>query len=280
MNATSTHTATGAPLGRRELLALSLGALGVVYGDIGTSPLYAMREAFHGLFALEVTPANVLGVLSLMIWAMILVVAVKYLVVLLRVDHQGQGGILALLTILITCVRSPRLLAALTALALFGASLLYGDGMITPAMSVLSAVEGLEVSAPSLSRLVLPITIAILIALFAVQRRGTGPIGKVFGPVVLLWLTSIGLIGLRGVIAHPTVLEAFDPRWGVRFFVANGMHGFMVLSAVVLVVTGGEALYADLGHFGRAPIRIAGFCLAIPALLLNYLGQGALLIEN
>jgi KUP system potassium uptake protein len=280
MNTTATHTAAGAQLRRGEVLALALGALGVVYGDIGTSPLYAIREAFHGFFALEVTAANVLGVLSLMIWAMILVVAIKYLTVLLRVDHQGQGGILALLTILITCVRSRLLLGALTALALFGASLLYGDGIITPALSVLSAVEGLEVSAPSLSKLVLPITVAILVALFAVQRRGTGPIGRVFGPIVLLWLTTIGSIGLLGVLADPTVLRAFDPRWAVRFFGANGTHGFMVLSAVVLVVTGGEALYADLGHFGRAPIRIAGFGLAIPALLLNYLGQGALLLRN
>ncbi len=285
MSVTATHpgssTATTTRLRRGEILALALGALGVVYGDIGTSPLYAMREAFHGPFALAVSPVNVLGVLSLMIWALIVVVAIKYLVVLLRADHGGQGGILALLTILLTAPRlSARRLAALTTLALFGAALLYGDGVITPAMSVLSAVEGLEVSAPALGPLVLPLTVAILIALFAVQSRGTGKLGAVFGPIVLLWFTTIGMVGVRGILADPSVLEAFDPRWAARFMMANTTTGFLILSAVVLVVTGGEALYADLGHFGRTPIRIAGFAVALPALLLNYLGQGSLLLRS
>jgi KUP system potassium uptake protein len=266
---------------RRELLALALGALGVVYGDIGTSPLYAVREAFHGPFALPVAAENILGVLSLMIWALILVVGIKYLTVSLLADHQGQGGLLALLTILIsTGGSSRRLLAWCSTLALFGAALLYGDGIITPSLSVLSAIEGLEVSAPALSPLVLPLTIGILVGLFWVQSRGTGRIGAVFGPVVLLWFTTIGVVGLLGVLREPRVLQAFDPMWGLQFFAANGGKGFVVLSAVVLVVTGGEALYADLGHFGRTPIRLAGFVIAIPALLLSYLGQGALLLRD
>jgi KUP system potassium uptake protein len=280
MDTTATHTVMAAPRGRVNL-ALALGALGVVYGDIGTSPLYAMREAFHGPFAMAIVPENILGVLSLMIWALILVVAIKYLTVSLLADHEGQGGLLALLTILMTTGGSSRrLLAFAGTLALCGAALLYGDGIITPSLSVLSAIEGLEVSAPSLSPLVVPLTLAILVALFAVQSHGTGRIGSVFGPIVLVWFVSIGLLGLRGVLADPAVLQAFNPIWAVRFFANNGGHGFFVLSAVVLVVTGGEALYADLGHFGRRPIRTAGFFVAIPALLLNYLGQGALLLGN
>jgi KUP system potassium uptake protein len=264
---------------RRDVAALTLAAIGVVYGNIGTSPLYAMREAFHGTFAVPASPANVLGVLSLMIWALALVIALKYLVVLLRADHQGQGGIIALLTILLRDGRRPRrLLAWITTVSLFGAALLYGDGVITPAMSVLSAVEGLEVSAPALRRLVIPLTLAILVALFSVQSRGTGRIGAVFGPVILLWFTAIGAAGVWGIVQEPGVLRAFDPTLAVRFFAANGGMGFVVLSAVVLVVTGGEALYADLGHFGRRPIRLAGFAVALPALVLNYLGQGALLL--
>ena len=267
-------------LGRRDILGLSLGALGVVYGNIGTSPLYAIREAFHGPWAMAVHPANVLGVLSLMIWAMVLVIAVKYLAVLLRADHQGQGGIIALLTILIPTGGSSRsrLLGWITTVSLFGAALLYGDGIITPAMSVLSAVEGLEVSAPGLTRLVIPLTVGILVALFAVQSRGTGRLGAIFGPVILLWFVAIGAAGIAGVAREPRVLEAFNPIWAVRFFTDNGALGLFVLSAVVLVVTGGEALYADLGHFGRRPIRLAGFAVALPALVLNYLGQGALLL--
>jgi KUP system potassium uptake protein len=276
-----THPTDHGAARRRDLLALSLAALGVVYGDIGTSPLYALREAFHGAFALSPTPENILGVLSLMIWALTLVVAVKYLTVCVLADHQGQGGLLALLTILITTGGSSRRLVATAAmLALAGAALLYGDGAITPAMSVLAAVEGLEVSAPRLAPLVLPLTVAILVVLFAVQSRGTARIGAVFGPIVLVWFTTIGVVGLGGVIQEPQVLAAFNPAWAARFFAHNGAAGFFVLSAVVLVVTGGEALYADLGHFGRRPIRIAGFFVAIPALLLSYLGQGALLLAR
>jgi KUP system potassium uptake protein len=230
---------------------------------------------------MAVTPENILGVLSLMIWALILVVAIKYLTVSLLADHEGQGGLLALLTILMTTGgSSQRLISFSSALALFGAALLYGDGIITPAMSVMAAIEGLEVSAPSLSPLVLPLTIGILVGLFSVQSRGTGRIGSVFGPVVLVWFASIAAVGLRGVLMEPSVLQAFNPIWGVRFFAHNGGPGFFVLSAVVLVVTGGEALYADLGHFGRRPIRTAGFFVAIPALLMSYLGQGALLLGS
>jgi KUP system potassium uptake protein len=277
MRAEASAGATGAAaavLRRRELAALTLGAVGVVYGNIGTSPLYAMREAFHGPWAVPATEGNVLGVLSLMIWALI--------AVLLRADHQGQGGIIALLTILIPTGGSARsrMLAWITTVSLFGAALLYGDGVITPSMSVLSAMEGLEVSAPSLARFVIPVTLVILIALFAVQKRGTGRIGAVFGPVILLWFAAIAAAGVSGIARQTRVLEAFNPVWAVRLFADNGTLGFLVLSAVVLVVTGGEALYADLGHFGRTPIRIAGFALALPALVLNYLGQGALLLTE
>ncbi len=272
------HSGSGS---RRELLVLSLGALGIVYGDIGTSPLYAVREAFHGPFAIAATPGNVLGVMSLVIWVMTLIIVVKYLTLLLRADHQGQGGILALLTMLTGDVRSVgRHRAVFIVLGLFGAALLYGDGIITPAISVLSAVEGLAVAAPSLESLVVPVTVAILLVLFAAQRRGTGPIGVVFGPLILVWMVVIALLGIRGIATEPGVLAAFNPVHAVRFFLANGKEGFLILSAVVLVVTGGEALYADLGHFGRRPIRLSWFTVAFPALILNYLGQGAFLLRN
>jgi KUP system potassium uptake protein len=270
--------ANDAPTGRR-LLLLSLGALGVVYGDIGTSPLYALRECFHGEYAVAVTPGNVLGVLSLVLWSLVLVISVKYLGFVLRADNRGEGGILALVALAVPRY-APRNTAWLALLGLFGASLLYGDGMLTPAISVLSAVEGIEVVTPALAPLVIPGTVAILIGLFSIQSRGTGRVGALFGPVVIVWFVAIALLGLRGIVDHPAVLQAVSPDHAVRFFAHNGAHGFTVLAAVFLVVTGGEALYADMGHFGPKPIRLGWFGLALPALILNYFGQGALLLTD
>jgi KUP system potassium uptake protein len=265
-----------APRGRR-LLVLSLGALGVVYGDIGTSPLYALRECFHGEYAVDVTPANVLGVLSLVLWSLVLVISVKYLGFVLRADNRGEGGILALVALAVPRY-APKNTAWLALLGLFGASLLYGDGMLTPAISVLAAVEGIEVVTPALRPLVLPVTVAILLGLFSIQKRGTDRIGALFGPVVIAWFAAIAVLGIAGIADHPQVLAAISPHHAAAFFAHNGFHGFSVLAAVFLVVTGGEALYADMGHFGPRPIRLGWFVLALPALLLNYFGQGALLL--
>ncbi len=261
---------------------MALGALGVVYGDIGTSPLYAVRESFRDEHGIPVTTDNILGILSLIFWALILIISIKYLVFVLRADNQGEGGILAL-TALVRPERgavpySRRWL--LIMLGLFGTALLYGDGMITPALSVLSAVEGLEVATPLFQPYIVPITIAILVALFMFQSRGTERVGKVFGPATLIWFLTLAALGLRWVIRQPIVFTAFNPLYGFRFFAHNGWRGFLVLGSVFLVVTGGEALYADMGHFGRRPIRLAWFSLALPSLLLNYFGQGALLIER
>ncbi|MFT3765489.1 MAG: potassium transporter Kup [Minicystis sp.] len=261
--------------------ALMLGALGVVYGDIGTSPLYAMKECFsadspHHVAA---TSANVLGILSLIFWSLTLVVTLKYLVFIMRADNEGKGGILALLALLpqkgIGVAQG-----ALVLLVLFGASLLSGEGVITPAISVLSAVEGLEVATSKLQPVVLPLTCGILVALFAIQRRGTGGIGVVFGPITLLWFMMIAALGVNQIVREPSVLLAVDPRHAVRFFVENGSHGFLMLGGVVLAITGVEALYADMGHFGLGPIRATWLAVVWPALLLNYFGQGALLLSH
>jgi KUP system potassium uptake protein len=265
----------------RYLAALALGALGVVYGDIGTSPLYAIRECFHGEYGVEPTPAHVLGVLSLMFWSLVVIISVKYIVFVMRADNRGEGGILSLVALAVpreAATRGSGWLLAL--LGVFGAALLYGDGMITPAISVLSAVEGLEVAAPGLGRFVVPATVAILIALFAIQRHGTGRVGALFGPVMVLWFTVLAALGVRGIAHEPTVLTALAPWHAVSFLAEEGGVGFVVLASVFLVVTGGEALYADMGHFGRRPIRVAWFGLVLPALLLNYYGQGALVLEN
>ncbi|HKL63198.1 MAG TPA: KUP/HAK/KT family potassium transporter, partial [Woeseiaceae bacterium] len=270
---------TGSEDSPRRLAPLTLAALGVVYGDIGTSPLYAVRECFYSEYGVAPTEANVLGVLSLVFWSLILVISVKYLVFVLRADHYGEGGILALMEL----VRRPlkgRKRTAVMALGLFGAALLYGDGMITPAISVLSAIEGLEVATPVFQPYVVPITIGILGGLFAVQRLGTGGVGIVFGPVMLVWFACIGLAGLPGIVANPAVLSAVNPGYAVAFFGDNGLHAFAILGIVFLVVTGGEALYADLGHFGRAPIRLGWYIVVLPGLLLNYFGQGALILRE
>jgi KUP system potassium uptake protein len=264
-------------------MALSLTALGVVYGDIGTSPLYALRECFKTEYGITPTHENVLGVLSLILWSLILVVSVKYIGYILRADNRGEGGILALLALLLQQKRraeDKRRRLILISLGLFGAALLYGDGIITPAVSVLSAVEGLEVSAPLLTPYVMWISVVIILALFMVQRFGTASVGTAFGPVMLLWFLTIAALGLRSVIATPSVLLAINPVHGVRFFFDHGMAGFLTLGAVVLCITGGEALYADMGHFGKRPIRVAWFAVALPALVLNYFGQGALLLRE
>ena len=265
----------------KALGLLTLGALGVVYGDIGTSPLYAFRETFEAQH-LEVTQANVIGALSLVFWALVIIVSIKYLLYVLRADNKGEGGILAL-----TSLVSPRRgrlimgrLKWLVLLGLFGTALLYGDGVITPAISVLSAVEGLKVVQPGLSSYVLPIAVAILIGLFAVQKRGTHSVGKIFGPIMVTWFVVIGVMGFSKAIGTPEVLQAINPLFGARFLVSNGVAGFLSLGSIFLVVTGGEALYADLGHFGKKPIRLGWFVVALPCLMLNYFGQSALLIEN
>jgi KUP system potassium uptake protein len=262
---------------------LALAALGVVYGDIGTSPLYAIKECLHGEHAMEATRANVLGVLSLIFWALTFVVAVKYLAFILRADNHGEGGILALLALVPTKKdekvkkRGPGLLILLV---VFGAALLYGDGVITPAISVLSAVEGLEVATPSLKNVVVPITVAILLGLFVVQKHGTEGIGRIFGPVMLVWFSMIGGLGLVQILATPGVLSAVHPVHAVHFFVEHKAKGFLVLGSVVLSITGAEALYADMGHFGREPIRKTWFFLVFPALLASYFGQGAHLLRE
>lgn len=254
---------------------LGLFALGVVYGDIGTSPIYAFRESLHGHESLATTPTNVLGILSLIFWSLVVVISVKYLFYILRAENHGEGGILALGALLDPWRKRRGVIAFAS---IFGAALLYGDGMITPAISVLSAVEGLEVAAPGMAPWVLPIAIAILVFLFAFQRRGTSGLGMVFGPVMLVWFVTLAVLGVAGILREPDVLAGASPIHAVRFFAQNGFDGSLVLGTVFLVVTGGEALYADLGHFGSRPIRLGWFTMVLPALLLNYFGQGALLL--
>jgi KUP system potassium uptake protein len=265
--------------GGRYLLVLCLGALGVVYGDIGTSPLYAIRECFSGSHPVAVNQPNVLGILSLIFWSLVLVISIKYLALVMRADNRGEGGIMALLSLIRpkTELRSPGRWM-LIAMGLFGASLLYGDGMITPAISVLSAVEGLRVATPFFDPYIVPITIVILMWLFSVQRRGTAGIGAMFGPVTLLWFVVLAVLGVWHISQNASVLWAINPVHAVRFFVLNRWLGFLTLGVVFLVITGAEALYADMGHFGRRPIRITWFVVVLPSLLLNYFGQGALLL--
>ncbi|MCU1227251.1 MAG: potassium uptake protein Kup system [Acidobacteria bacterium] len=275
---TSTHREE--PTGKR-LLSLSLLALGIVYGDIGTSPLYAFRECFFGAHAVAVSRGNIFGVLSLTFWSLIVVVTLKYHVYVIRFDNRGEGGILALMGLVgLDKERRAAVKTALIAMGVFGAALLYGDGMITPAVSVLSAIEGLEVATPFFKPYVVAITIVILVLLFVFQRKGTAGVGSVFGPVMIFWFTTLGVLGIRGILWEPTVLFALNPYHAIRFFIENGAHGFLVLGAVFLVTTGGEALYADLGHFGEKPIQVDWFNLVGPALVLQYLGQGALLLRH
>jgi KUP system potassium uptake protein len=270
------------PTGGR-LIYLGLAALGVVYGDIGTSPLYAMRETFRPEYGLPATAANVNGILSLIVWSLIVVVSIKYIVFIMRADNRGEGGILALLALLLQRThrsKDSRVRGLLIMFGLFGAALLYGDGIITPAVSVLSAVEGLEIKAPGLARYVVPLTLLILFGLFMIQRLGTARVGTAFGPVMLLWFLAIGGLGLRELVNNPSVLTAFNPWHALHFFFEHDKVAFFVLGAVVLAVTGAEALYADMGHFGKRPIRLAWFAVALPCLLLNYFGQGALVLRS
>lgn len=272
-----------APATGKRLAGLSLAALGIVYGDIGTSPIYAFKECFAPGHGAPVSTANVLGVLSLIIWALILIVTIKYLVYVLRADNKGEGGILALLALAFPEARSghrSRLAKTFATIGIAGACLLFGDGMITPAISVLGAVEGLKVAASGMERYILPASVGIIIALFAAQRAGTAKVGRIFGPITLIWFIAISLLGIRGILMNPAVLSAFNPLHGFSFLAHHQWAGVLVLGSVALAVTGGEALYADMGHFGPRPIRFAWFLVVLPALLLNYLGQGALLIQN
>ncbi len=276
----SAHVAPEATGSR--LRKLTILALGVVYGDIGTSPLYAFREAFRPEYGLGRSADNVYGVLSLMVWALILTVSVKYIIFIMRADNRGEGGILALLALLLRQRERlpPRWRSTVVALGLIGAALLYGDGVITPAISVLGAVEGLEVVTPAFSRLVIPVVLVILVGLFTFQKRGTARIGGIFGPAMALWFLTIGGLGVAEIVSQPHILAALNPWFGVRLFSEHPHKAFLLLGAVVLTVTGAEALYADMGHFGKRPIRLAWFALVLPALLLNYFGQGALVIQS
>ncbi len=270
---------TAAP--RSRLSTLTLAALGIVFGDIGTSPLYAFKEAFAGAYPLPLDEARVLGVLSMIFWALTLVVSLKYVSFVLRFDNKGEGGVLALLAFARRITRgNPRLQAATAVIAIFAASLFFGDAVITPAISVLSAVEGLSVLSPEFTHWVVPLTIAVLIALFAIQRRGTGSVGGLFGPITVVWFLVIAVLGGMSIAETPAILAAIDPRYALRFATAHPMESFLALGAVFLTLTGAEALYADIGHFGAGPIRIGWFGLVFPALTLNYLGQGALVLRH
>ncbi|MEQ1880097.1 MAG: potassium transporter Kup [Burkholderiales bacterium] len=263
------------------IAALTTAAIGIVFGDIGTSPLYAMREAFNGSHPVAVNPENVLGVLSLIFWSLIVVVTLKYVVFMMRADNRGEGGIMALLALVLRSTsENTKGRWLLMALGLFGAALFYGDGIITPAISVLSAVEGLEVVAPVLKPVVIPLTIAILIGLFLFQQKGTEMVGALFGPITLVWFAVLALLGIGNIVSYTGVLHALNPWYAVEFFADTTSGGFLVLGAVVLAITGTEALYADMGHFGKKPIRIGWSIVVLPALVLNYFGQGALLLSD
>jgi KUP system potassium uptake protein len=280
--------ALGAPMSHadaghapKKLLPLVIGAIGIVFGDIGTSPLYTLQQAFGPAYGLAPDETNVLGVLSLVFWSLILVVTVKYVLIIMRADNRGEGGILALMAVV---QRSLPIAAPLAygvgILGIFGTALFFGDGVLTPAISVLSAVEGLGVVAPQLERFVVPATLGVLFLLFSLQRHGVAKVGRLFGPVTVLWFLAIGAVGAWQLVQHPGVLRALSPTWGAAFFLRHGVAAWLALGAVVLAVTGGEALYADMGHFGPRPIRLAWLGLVLPCLLLNYFGQGALILAE
>ncbi|MBS4098065.1 MAG: potassium transporter Kup [Sulfuricella sp.] len=264
----------------KPLAPLALAALGIVYGDIGTSPLYALKEVFAGAHPLPITPVNILGILSLVFWTLVIVVSVKYVAFIMRADNRGEGGIMALMALTLRNTDTQRGQAAVMLAGIVGAALFYGDGVITPAISVLSAVEGLEVATPALKPYVIPLTIGVLAALFAFQRKGTGGIGALFGPIVCVWFGALALLGIVNIAAEPSVIKALSPTYAVDFFLVSPLLGFLALGGVFLVATGSEALYADMGHFGRKPVQLAWFLLVLPALLLNYFGQGALLLHD
>ena len=272
-----------APATGKRLVGLSMAALGIVYGDIGTSPIYAFKECFAPGHGAPVSASNVLGVVSLILWSLLLIVTVKYLVYVLRADNKGEGGILALLSLAFPEAKTghrSRLAKSFAAIGIGGACLLYVDGIITPAISVLGAVEGLKMAGAGLDRFILPISVIIILVLFAAQRFGTAKVGRIFGPITLVWFVAIAVLGIRGILMQPEILKAFNPLHGLTFLAGHGKIGLVVLGSVVLAVTGGEALYADMGHFGPRPIRLAWFVAVFPALILNYLGQGALLLAQ
>ena len=266
---------------RKQQAALALAALGVVYGDIGTSPLYTMKEVFAGIHPIPLVPENILGILSLILWSLIVVVSIKYVVFIMRADNRGEGGIMALIALALHGAKGNRKQQRMIMLAgLLGAGMFYGDGMVTPAMSVLSALEGLNVATPALQPFVIPLTLAILFFLFYFQRRGTASVGALFGPVMMVWFSTLGLMGLYNIAASLEVLKAVNPVYAIRFLIENRGVAVVAMGAVVLAVTGAEALYADMGHFGSRPIRQAWFGFVLPALVLNYFGQGALLLAD
>jgi KUP system potassium uptake protein len=268
---------------KQNLWLLSLGALGVVFGDIGTSPLYALRECFSPEHGLILSPENILGTLSLIFWTLIIVICIKYLFFVLRADNRGEGGILSLMALALRSARfeeKSKRKWIITTVGVFGAALLYGDGVITPAISVLSAIEGLKYVTPVFEPYLIPLTVFILNTLFVVQRFGTAQIGRIFGPIILIWFLVLSALGIHGIMGNPEVMWALSPIYAIQFFLKNGFAGFLVLGSVFLVVTGGEALYADMGHFGKRPIQRAWFFVALPGLILNYFGQGALLLST
>jgi KUP system potassium uptake protein len=273
-------SAADSPSSKPGTAAAALAAMGVVYGDIGTSPLYTIREVFGGHHPVPVTPENVYGILSLVFWALMIAVSLKYVVFITRADNRGEGGIMALTSLALRTLDDHRQTWWLAGLGIFGAALFYGDGAITPAISVLSAVEGLEVATPAFKPYVVPIALVVLVGLFLFQRQGTASVARLFGPVMLFWFTTLGILGIANIVHHPSVLEAVNPAHALHFFVTNRLLAFLALGAVVLCITGGEALYADMGHFGRRPIKLAWFGYVLPCLFLNYLGQGALILEN
>lgn len=272
----------GHPLSHTHLtkISMALAALGVIYGDIGTSPLYAIKECFHGIHAMTLSKPNILGVLSLIFWSLTMVVSVKYVTFIMSASNKGEGGIFALLALLGTAQSQKRGMPLLTVSAIFGAALLYSDGIITPAISVLSAVEGLNVATEAATNYVLAITCAILFSFFMLQKHGTATIGRVFGPIMITWFLAISALGISQILRYPSILTAVNPLHAFNFFITNRLHGMVALGAVVLCITGGEALYADMGHFGRQPIKISWYTIVMPSLLLNYFGQGALLMTT
>lgn len=275
------HSGHDKEISRKRLMGLTIAAVGVVFGDIGTSPLYTMKEVFSVAHGLALTHDNVLGILSLIFWSLTSVVTLKYVMFIMRADNRGEGGIMALTALALrTMNASPRKMWLLTALGMFGAALFYGDGVITPAISVLSAMEGMSIASESLTHFVVPATIVVLIFLFVIQSKGTASVGALFGPVMVAWFVALGTFGVMEIVENPSVLAAFNPWYAINFFINNRIHGFLSLGSVVLAVTGAEALYADMGHFGRKPIKMAWFFLVLPCIYLNYLGQGALILND
>ncbi len=266
---------------RPAMSAVTLAALGIVFGDIGTSPLYALKECFHVSHGIALTYSNVLGILSLIFWSLMIVVSIKYVAIIMRANNNGEGGIMALLALSLRNKKiGSKSRAILIAIGLFGAALFFGDGIITPAVSVLSAVEGLSIATPVFTPFIIPITIAVLIGLFMIQRKGTGSVGRFFGPITLLWFVALGVLGVISIAQNPVILNMVNPYWAGLFVINHPAGSFLTMSAVVLTITGGEALYADMGHFGRKPIQLAWFFVVLPSLLLNYAGQGALLLRE